>query len=474
MMKGILVVIGLLGVCAPQMSAQEDDPVVMTVAGEGVKRSEFEYSFNKNGGDTLCTDYDSIRKYAEMYLNYKMKVHAAEDAELDTLSSFRKEFSTYRDVQLRPYLRDTAYVDSVAREVYKVIETQVGDSDLVLASHFFLVIPQNASDSLIDAKQARIDSVYEALVAGADFAELCTGLSEDRMTKSSGGELPWLGPGQTVPEFEEKLYALKPGEMSEPFKSTAGLHILKVKERKKLEPYEEKKGEIEQLLVQRGINVAAAEHRVKTLMAERGASREEVLAVVQAEAAEKDANLPFLVQEYHDGLLMYEASKRFVWDVAQSDTTGMEKYFKVNKKRYQWESPRYKGFVVRAKSQALLDQILAFMKDNKVKDGEKLPLVHAAFKDSARQYKIRFGVYKEKDDDVVDYYEYAGEEPQTKRFGVNAVQGKMQKAPKVWTDVEADVKNDYQNLKENEWVEELRSKYAYSINEDVLRTVNNH
>lgn len=452
--------------------AQRGDKVVMQIDGEPVSLAEFEYSLNKNSGDSLETSYDEIRKYADMYLNYKLKVHAARDAQLDTLSSFQKEYATYRDLQLRPYLKDEEFIDSVAREAYSMIEAQLGDSDLVLALHFFQQLPQNANEETIARKQARIDSVYEALLAGADFGTLCQELSDDKMTSQKGGELPWLGPGQTLPEFEQNLYALQPGEISRPFKSTAGLHILKMVERKKLEPYEERKDEIVGLLVQRGINTAAAEHKIATLMEQTGEDREAILAQTLAQASETDPQLPLLVQEYYDGLLMYEASKRLVWDPARVDTAGLQKHFKANKKSYAWSSPRFKGFSIQAHSQELMEQILAFMKKNKIKDDSRLALLHTAFKDSARAYKIKYGVFAKGDDPVVDYHEYNGEAPSAKRFTVFLTKGKMQKAPKEWRDAEAAVKKDYQDLKEQEWVDELRNRYSWTISEDALGEVN--
>ena len=80
--------------------AQVVDPIIMTINGKPVTRSEFEYSFNKNGNPQKATDSKSIEDYVPMFVDYKLKVAAAETAHLDTLSSFRKEFLTYRDMQL--------------------------------------------------------------------------------------------------------------------------------------------------------------------------------------------------------------------------------------------------------------------------------------------------------------------------------------------------------------------------------------
>ena len=76
--------------------AQSDDPVIMTIAGTPVNRSEFEYSYNKNNAEGVI-DKKSVKEYVDLFVNYKLKVQAALDAHLDTLSSFKEEFLTYRD-----------------------------------------------------------------------------------------------------------------------------------------------------------------------------------------------------------------------------------------------------------------------------------------------------------------------------------------------------------------------------------------
>ena len=81
--------------------AQQNDPVIMTINGNPIHRSEFEYSYNKNNTDGVI-DKKSINEYVDLFVNYKLKVQAALDAKLDTLSSFKQEFMTYRDQQVRP------------------------------------------------------------------------------------------------------------------------------------------------------------------------------------------------------------------------------------------------------------------------------------------------------------------------------------------------------------------------------------
>ena len=70
------------------------------------------------------------------------------------------------------------------------------------------------------------------------------------------------------------------------------------------------------------------------------------------ELSAKDSDLANLIREYHDGLLLYEISNSEVWDKAAKDEAGLANYFKKNKKRYTWDSPRFKGMAYHVKDQA--------------------------------------------------------------------------------------------------------------------------
>ena len=97
--------------------AQTDDPTIMIINGQPVSRSEFEYSYNKNNTEGVI-DKKTVEEYVDLFVNYKLKVQAALDAQLDTLSSFQKEFRTYRDQQIRPSFVTDADVEKEAQSYY--------------------------------------------------------------------------------------------------------------------------------------------------------------------------------------------------------------------------------------------------------------------------------------------------------------------------------------------------------------------
>ena len=105
------------------------------------------------------------------------------------------------------------------------------------------------------AKQ-RLEDARERLLAGEDFGELAKLLSDDPGSTNDGGELGWRGPGEFVPEFEQVAESMEIGEISEPFRTRFGWHILQVTDRRIYDNTEDLK---EQNCIQRVRNSKLAE-----------------------------------------------------------------------------------------------------------------------------------------------------------------------------------------------------------------------
>ena len=89
-------------------------------------------------------------------------------------------------------------------------------------------------DALTDNTEARrqLGVLRERIVNGEDFGELARIHSDDPGSASTGGELGWIDPGNTVPVFERTMDSLAPGAISEPFRSQFGWHLIQVLERR--------------------------------------------------------------------------------------------------------------------------------------------------------------------------------------------------------------------------------------------------
>ena len=328
--------ISILCAFATMAGAQTSDPVVMTVNGQNVTRSEFEYSYNKNNGDDVI-EKTTVEQYVPLFVNYKLKVAAALDARLDTLASFKVEFAKYRDQQVRPTIVTSEDVENEARRIYADRLNMIGDKGLIRPAHILMRLAQKASRAAQDSAKMRIDSIYACLQRGEDFADLATRFSQDPGSAKRGGQLPWICTGQTLKEFEDVAFSLNKGETSKPFLSPVGYHIVKMTDRKQLEPYDSLRANIINFIEKRNLRDAIAQRKVSE-MVKSSDGRLTVAEVMQQKAdslAKADEAMKYLIQEYHDGLLLFEVSNREVWEKAVADSVGQMKWYKkYRKKRY--------------------------------------------------------------------------------------------------------------------------------------------
>ena len=130
--------------------------------------------------------------------------------------------------QLTPILRSPN-----GFHILKLSNRRGGSSPLVIeqthARHILIKLSEVVSES--DAKH-RLDTIKERLDNVTDFADMSRQYSEDG-TAANGGDLGWVNPGDTVPQFEQAMNTLKAGEISAPIKSPFGWHIIQVIERRK-------------------------------------------------------------------------------------------------------------------------------------------------------------------------------------------------------------------------------------------------
>ena len=116
--------------------------------------------------------------------------------------------------------------------IIKLADKRGSDTPVVVtqthARHILIRLNEVVSES--DARN-RLTELKDRIEHGADFAEMAR-LHSDDTSAARGGDLGWVTPGDVVPEFERAMDALKPGQLSAPFKSPFGWHIVQVLERR--------------------------------------------------------------------------------------------------------------------------------------------------------------------------------------------------------------------------------------------------
>ena len=456
--------------------AQSNDPILMTVAGVDVPRSEFEYSYNKNNTDGVI-DKKSVDEYVELFVNYKMKVQAALDARIDTTKAFKAEFAQYRDQQVRPTFVTDDDMLVEAHKIYDQTKDHIGPDGLIRASHILIKIDQKATQAQQDEAKRRIDSIYTALKAGADFAELAKKVS-DCPSKQRGGDLNWFTRHQMVKEFEDAAFALQKGELSKPVQSPFGWHVILLTDRKQLEPFEFHKDNIMKFMEQRGIRESVVERKLDEMVKNSNGAytKEEILDMRADSLAAGDLQMRYLIKEYHDGLLLYEISNQNVWDKAAKDEEALAKFFKKNKKKYAWEEPRFKGMAYHVKEQGDVKAVADCVKKLKFEDWNDA-LRKTFNNDSIIRIRVEKGLFKKGDNKLIDREVFKVTDVKVdsvKGYPIDATYGKLLKKPEEYTDVRGLVTADLQDYLEKQWVADLRKKYTFSVNEEVLKTVNKH
>ncbi|MDP4271439.1 MAG: peptidylprolyl isomerase [Bacteroidota bacterium] len=656
-----------LSIVACGASAQTNDPVIMKINGKEIKKSEFEYIYNKNNSATSM-DKKSLGEYMVLFKNFKLKVIEAEKQGLDTTKSFVNELSGYRRQLAQPYLTDKSADDKFAREAYdrmkenvevshilirlpenptsadtlaaynklmdirkqlvpaafvkggkaakqpvidknlfaklaekysedpskaenkgylgyissfmtvypfelaayntsvgqvsKPIRTDFGyhlilvhsrrqDPGQVLVAHIMKAVkPKNdsipADIAEADAKN-EIQAIYNELRKGEDFSRVASVKSDDRGSAAKGGELPWFGINRMIKEFENTAFSLKnKGDISGPFKTRFGWHIVKLLDKKGLEPFEDKKAEIVRMFMrdqraEGGKDMMIARLKKEYNLTEDAAALNEMIALAdkagfpsdsayQVAAAEltkpifkvdgkaftqkefaatlkgrssenkksaadfirnnyneyvdnsvlsyEDSKLESkypefrnLMQEYHDGMLLFEISNREVWDKASKDNEGLKKYFEQNKANYNWNAPKYKGLIVYCKDKETVKKAQSIIK--KTGSDSVVYVLRKALNDSVTRVKVEKGLFAKGENKVVDAKAFKGAEyiPDSQYPYYFTVGKVLTKGPEEYADVRGLVTADYQNYLEEKWIKDLNDKYKVEINEAVLKTV---
>lgn len=199
--------------------------------------------------------------------------------------------------------------------------------------------------------------------------------------------------------------------------------------------------------------------------------REELINYYDSHLESEFDNLKNLMQEYRDGILLFDISNKEVWEKAGQDTIGLKHYFETNKDKYQWNEARFKGQVLLCNSKKTAQKVESILKKSP-KDSIVTHL-NRLNKDGIVVKSVK-GLFKEGANKTIDHYVFkTGDYNPSDDFQFGVVDGKVLNAPEVYTDVRGWVIQDYQNFLEQEWVKKLQSKYSVIINEQVLKTVNN-
>lgn len=638
------------------------DEAVLTVGEESVSLADFEHIFLKNNRDSVITEA-ALDEYMELFINFKLKVQAAEALGMDTVETFQKELAGYRTQLARPYLTNNELLDELVRQAWErkqeevrarhilvscsaqanpadtlkawkranamrtrilngedfeavalskagsddpsvrdnggdlgwfsafqmvypfeeaAYTTAVGDLSPIVrtrygyhflevtgrrdargeirAAHIMIRTKEGADDATLKAAEERINSIHDLLSKGIPWEELALKMSEDASTASKAGELPWFGTGKMVEEFENAAFGLtEDGQISAPFKTSYGWHIVKRLEYRAPATFEASKRELQKKVSRDSRSELTRASFLENLKAEYNyTSNATAIKSLKRIAAKQDsvffpghplANVPsktaaatlltigdesatvadfvdylnivkirnadagantvideqltswsdkllldyedarleakhddfrLLMEEYHDGILLFELTDEKVWSKAVKDTAGLEAYHAAHVGDFMWDTRAEVDIFTCADEKAVKaarkavkkgNDLVAFQRDYNAENGNSITLTSGRFSEGDNTWGDRVladaaaGALSEK---APAFATYEGGGDETVLVHVGAVRPPE---PKTLAEARGQVIAAYQDHLEAEWIEALRAGTTVEVNRALLQTL---
>jgi peptidyl-prolyl cis-trans isomerase SurA len=203
----------------------QGSPVLLTIGDEEVSLAEFERIYRKNNNENSL-NRQSPEEYLDLFIKFRLKVLEAESLGMDTTRKFIDELEGYREQLAKPYLVDEESKEELLQEAYERSKLDINVSQILIK----LPAAPTPDDTL--AAFEKISEIRERIVNGEDFEAVARATSDDASVGRTGGNLGYITVFSIIYPFETMAYTVPVGEVSPPFRSNYGYHILKVHDRR--------------------------------------------------------------------------------------------------------------------------------------------------------------------------------------------------------------------------------------------------
>lgn len=226
MIKKIFLILFISG--ATLSFAQKGGPAVFSVDGDTIWGAEFERVFSKNDKTPdVRPTMDELNDYLNLYVRFKLKVKEAYTLEMDKDETFIKELAGYRKQLAQPYLTDKTITDNLIQEAYDRMKYEVEASNLMIH-----LSPAASPSDTLEAWN-RINKWRDLINTGAmTFEQVTRDSSTDEHGRKNEGRLGYFSAFSMIYPFETVAYNAKIGEVSAPFRTQFGYHIVKVTDKR--------------------------------------------------------------------------------------------------------------------------------------------------------------------------------------------------------------------------------------------------
>lgn len=434
--------------------------------------------------------------------------------------------------------------------ILKVDDKRPSRGELQVA-HIVIIDNDKMSIEQHEKAKVKIDEIYGKIQNDGDFSLLAKQYSDDKGSSKNGGVLPVFGPGKMVPEFEDQAYNLKEiGDISKPFKSRFGWHIVKLIKVVPLQSFEElepviqnkverdsrsklsKTAFIQDRISEYGVKdysknlapfyswvdstifiskwsinpdwkmtksvmvIAKTKYsqsdfanyilgKMKSSRSKKGDAipiityvnnmytsykSDMVMQYANDQLEEKYPDFKSLMQEYHDGILLFELSDQKVWKKATSDSLGLDGFYQANKMENMWPD-RVEGSIYKSLDDNIAKEVKAWVSDSLSNDS----IQNIVNKESQLNLVIEEGFFAKEDSDVFSKIEWKRGISEivliNNQFVFANITEVLLPSPKSLNDARGYYISNYQDKLEEEWISSLRSKYIVEVNKEVLNSI---
>lgn len=217
----------LLLICFTQSLIAQENKVLFTIDDNPFYTQEFVRVYNKNLELVKDDSQKDLNKYLDLFIGYKLKVTKANKLGLQYNTKYQNELKSYRGQLAKNYVNDSKVTNALVEEAYERITKEVR------ASHILILLDESASPEDTLKAYNKIAKAKKLLDAGESFDKIALEYSEDPSVKDNKGDLGYFSAFRMVYPFENAAFNTAVGQVSNPFKTKFGYHIVKVTDSRK-------------------------------------------------------------------------------------------------------------------------------------------------------------------------------------------------------------------------------------------------
>lgn len=206
--------------------AQKDSETLLTINDEAITVGEFKGVYLKNSELLEDNSKKDPEAYLELFIPYKLKVQEAYKKGLDNREAYKEELAGYKKQLAKTHLTDVSISNKLVREAYDRSVTEVK------ARHILVNLASNATPRDTLKAYNRIIEARNKVLAGEDFGDIARTYSDGPSGKANGGDLGWFKAFKMLYAFENKAYETAVGDVSMPFKTRFGYHIVQTTDKR--------------------------------------------------------------------------------------------------------------------------------------------------------------------------------------------------------------------------------------------------